>query len=116
VAHLVAHLGALGRQFAAPRHCKKSSSIPKGSSLWQRGAGVQNHVHPGNRGRIGAERRGVKIFGCARFSAAPENALHQTFARIFDRKNRFPLFCGIGPLEPLEKPVLPTFPAALCII
>jgi hypothetical protein len=28
VAHLVTHLRALGRQFAAPRHLNKSSAIP----------------------------------------------------------------------------------------
>lgn len=46
MAHLVAHLRALGGQFTAPRHCSKSSSIPaaQNASL-ARPAGVQNHVH-----------------------------------------------------------------------
>lgn len=46
VAHLVAHLGALGRQFAAPGHLAKSSSIPAIGEPHIAGlAGVQNRVH-----------------------------------------------------------------------
>lgn len=45
VAHLVARQRALGRQFAAPRHCRKSSSIPGLGCAYAATAGVQNHVH-----------------------------------------------------------------------
>jgi hypothetical protein len=66
VAHLVAHLGALGRQFAAPRHLAKSSSIPASRSRGQARAGVQNHVHfqePRTyRGRA-AGRQGFRFAG-----------------------------------------------------
>ena len=39
VAHRVAHLGALGRQFAAPRHLKKSSGLPPLAALQGAGNG-----------------------------------------------------------------------------
>jgi hypothetical protein len=51
VAHLVARLGALGRQFTAPRHLSKSSSIPLNSVGPVEGAaGVKNH---GSRAFLG---------------------------------------------------------------
>ena len=41
VAHLVAHLRALGRQFTAPRHRAKSSAIPVSPAL-RRGGGPKS--------------------------------------------------------------------------
>src|SRR6202035_2844600 len=46
------------------------------SVLFKVRRGVQNHVHPGNRGRIGAERQGVKVCSPAR---APERPLLPAF-------------------------------------
>jgi hypothetical protein len=62
VAHLVAHLGALGRQFAAPGHFEKSSSIPargKARSRGPRGSKFTSIFR--NRGRIGGDGRTVKV-------------------------------------------------------
>jgi hypothetical protein len=41
VAHLVAHLGALGGQFAAPRHLQKSSYSPASRAPVSGAAGVE---------------------------------------------------------------------------
>jgi hypothetical protein len=64
VAHLVTHQRPLGRQFAAPCHRDKSSAFPGLIRKPQRARrGGSNLVHPGNGGRIGGGRRGVKVLG-----------------------------------------------------
>src|ERR1700689_5012854 len=40
------------------------------SSLFRVRCGVQNHVHPGNRGRIGGERQGVKVLAARKAAAS----------------------------------------------
>jgi hypothetical protein len=67
VAHLVAHLGALGRQFAAPGHLAKSSVIPAIAKPLSRepprGSKIASISR--NRGPIGAAARTVKVLGRA---------------------------------------------------
>jgi hypothetical protein len=46
VAHRVAHLGALGGQFAAPRHRRKSSRLPL-SQPFKGAAGLKSQVLSG---------------------------------------------------------------------
>jgi hypothetical protein len=69
VADLVAGLGALGRQFAAPRHIEKSSAIPASwTARFRASRGFKNRVLPGSGGRIGRLPRGVKV--CAQAKTA----------------------------------------------
>jgi hypothetical protein len=67
VAHLVAHLRALGRQFTTPRHLAKSSAIPgirPSTKRERRGSKITSISR--NRGRIGADARSVKVLRPAR--------------------------------------------------
>ena len=103
VAHLVAHLRALGRQFAAPRHRAKSSSIPASASAHRaapRGSKIMSIFR--NRGRIGAERPSVKVFrpaealaemagfagGSSRLSVMPRAQSQPSYKRRIPRRKR----------------------------
>jgi hypothetical protein len=81
VAHLVTHQRALGRQFAAPRHLEKSSSIPASRQQSAACAGVKIMSISRNRGRIGRGVLSVKVLALGKRAEKP---VWKPFQRVKD--------------------------------